>query len=71
MVGVAIGMSESVEKHRGSVRDYLESIILGISIILEVVFAIIFFNHLGSTVLEYGGFVLVGLSLVIGWLARN
>jgi protein-S-isoprenylcysteine O-methyltransferase Ste14 len=70
VVGAAVGMGESAEKHGGSLRDYLESIILGVSLILEVVFAVVFYNHLGFTVLEYCGFVLVGLSLAIGWLAR-
>ena len=64
-------MSESAEKHRVfSLGYYLESIILGVSFILKVVFAIIFYNFLGLTVLVYCGFFLVGLSLVIGWLAR-
>jgi protein-S-isoprenylcysteine O-methyltransferase Ste14 len=63
-------MSESAEKHRWSLRDYLESIVLGVSILLEVVFAIVFFNYLGLTILVYCGFVLLGLSLVMGWLAR-
>lgn len=46
------------------------ALVLGFSLMLEVVFAIIFYNNRGLTVLEYSGFVLVGLSLVIGWLAR-
>jgi len=63
VIGLSIFLLDYFKKH-------LTKRAGGVSILLEVVFAVLFFNHLGLTVLEYCGFVLVGLSLMMGWLAR-
>lgn len=60
---------EDTPKRRYTWKDLVSSSIGFVSMILQMVMAIFYFNHLGVVILAYIGFGLVFLFLMVGWMA--